>query len=378
MKTTTRCLAWGLLAFMAAAAPFLAAADVSYQSLDDGRVQILIDGELFTQFIPNFAGTPVFWPVLSADGSLLTRSLYRPQPDNTNKVIDGPFPAEDYARFLAGGDRAWTDIMRCNEMIRPVESKDHPHQRSVWFDHGMVNGKDFWSCSPDTAINAELISAEKNSDGQVVLVVHCRWNDLTAGECLCEDTRTVTLGVIPGTAIRFIDYRVDLTAGADPTIFGDTKEGSFGFRVASTMELGADKKNHNWGGSIINDEGLKDDYTCGKRTAWVNFNGKVTKRLTAEQIDAGADIQTAEMVSAGIVIMNHPGSFRFPSWYHVRGYGLFAVNPFGIKDFAPQDKLDGSATLQKGETLTFRYRLLIYDGELSAEQIAPLYEDYAK
>lgn len=375
---TLHYLAVAVLTVVLTVSSLFAASEVTFQSIEDGRVQILVDGELFTQFIPDFARTPVFWPVLSTNGSLLTRSLYWPQPDNKYKVIEGSFSAEDYARFLAAGDHDWADIMRCNEMIRPAESMDHPHQRSIWFNHGMVNGKDFWSCSSDTGISAELISAENNSDGQVVLKIRCRWNDLSSNKDLCEDLRTVTLGVVPETTIRFIDYRVDLTALVEQVVLGDTKEGTFGIRVASTMELGANKKNPAWGGTIVNAEGLKDDDAWGKRTAWVNFNGKVAKHLTAEQIDAGADIQTAEMVNAGIVVMDHPSSFRFPSWYHVRGYGLFAVNPFGLKDFVPQDKLDGTVTLKKGETLSFRYRVLVYDGELSPKEITPIYEEFAK
>ena len=74
--------------------------------------------------------------------------------------------------------------------------------------------------------------------------------------------------------------------------------------------------------------------------------------------------------------MNHPAGFRYPSWYHVRTYGLFAVNPFGIKDFEPDVRLDGTVTLKKDESLSFHYRVLIHDDPLSFDELQSLFDEY--
>jgi hypothetical protein len=74
--------------------------------------------------------------------------------------------------------------------------------------------------------------------------------------------------------------------------------------------------------------------------------------------------------------MNHPSGFRYPSWYHVRTYGLFAVNPFGIKDFEPGTQLDGTVVLEKGGTLSFCYRVLFHDTPLSFEELESLFNEY--
>ena len=102
-----------------------------------------------------------------------------------------------------------------------------------------------------------------------------------------------------------------LTADADEVTFGDTKEGSFGLRIAESMRV--DRKT---GGKIITSEGLEDDKAWGKPAAWVDYYGPVQGE------------------TLGIAILNHPSSFRYPTHWHVRTYGLFAANPFGGKDFS--------------------------------------------
>jgi Methane oxygenase PmoA len=44
----------------------------------------------------------------------------------------------------------------------------------------------------------------------------------------------------------------------------------------------------------------------------------------------------------------------------VRGYGLFAANIFGLHDFEPSAGKNGRLTLAPGESLRFRYRVVIH------------------
>ena len=109
---------------------------------------------------------------------------------------------------------------------------------------------------------------------------------------------------------RIIDFEITLKATDGPVTFGDTKEGMFGLRVASSMDVNKKK-----GGKITNAEGLTDDQAWGKASPWVDYTGPV------------------EGKTVGIAILNHPRSFRYPTTWHVRTYGLFAANPFGWHDF---------------------------------------------
>jgi hypothetical protein len=56
---------------------------------------------------------------------------------------------------------------------------------------------------------------------------------------------------------------------------------------------------------------------------------------------------------------------------------LFAANIFGVHDFENDNSKDGSLTLAPGETLRFRYRLVIHPGDVRSAQIARLYQDYS-
>ena len=118
-------------------------------------------------------------------------------------------------------------------------------------------------------------------------------------------------------AVRIIDFKFQIVASEGPVEFRDTKEGMFGLRVASSMDV--DKK---MGGKITNAEGLTNEKAWGKPSPWVDYVGPV------------------KGTTVGIAIINHPASFRYPTTWHVRTYGLFAANPFGWHDFGRSDKGD--------------------------------------
>jgi len=132
--------------------------------------------------------------------------------------------------------------------------------------------------------------------------------------------------------VRIIEFQIELTAVAQECKFGDTKEGTFGIRVASSMDVDAKK-----GGKIVNAQGDQDDAAWGKRSEWVEYSGPVgNKNVT-------------------IRITDTPESFRYPTYWHVRTYGLFAANPFGEHDFLAKPEKTGEYILKKGETIRFKY-----------------------
>ncbi|HEV7222050.1 MAG TPA: DUF6807 family protein, partial [Pirellulales bacterium] len=80
----------------------------------------------------------------------------------------------------------------------------------------------------------------------------------------------------------------------------------------------------------------------------------------------------------GIAILNHPSSFRYPTRWHVRDYGLFAANPFGLKDFEKNDQLNGAYTVPAGESISLRYRFVFHLGDEQAADIAQTFEEYSE
>src|SRR5262249_24967185 len=150
---------------------------------------------------------------------------------------------------------------------------DHVHQKSMWFDHGDINGIDFWA---ETArvqgkqVQTELVKAEGGKVGTIITK-----NDWVGpdGAKILTDVRTLHFG--GDAATRWIDFAVVLTAAAEEVKFGDTKEGSFGLRIAESMRVDR-------GGKVMTSEGLdegekkKDPLPgWGKPAAWIDYYGQV-------------------------------------------------------------------------------------------------------
>jgi hypothetical protein len=286
-----------------------AAGEVTAERSERGVV-VRIDGRLFAEYLTDVRGTPAVWPIIGPTGRGMTRA----------------YPMAE----------------------QPGERTDHWHHRSLWFTHGDVNRLSFWH--RETIKHREFVKVEGGK--QAVIVTRNDWirDD---GTRVCEDERTLTFGA-DGDA-RWIDFDITIKAGDGPVTFGDTKEGTFGVRVAETMKVDA-----KLGGKIVNSEGQEDSAAWAKRAAWVDYHGPVDDQRV------------------GVAILNHPTSFRFPTYWHVRTYGLFAANPFGVRDFTGDKSADGSHTLAAGESITLRYRVLFHKGDEKEGKVAEAFEKYAK
>ena len=301
------------IAFFALA--FLSAAGLFAQELTlkqtDTGYEIRIGDKLFAGYIADYEGMPIVYPMVGPTGKNMTRD----------------FP-----------------------MIKQYEGvkADHPHHRSLWFSHGAVNEADFWA-NQCKIIHQRFVKAE--CDGKTAqLVTENNWIG-NNNQLLCRDVRTLRFAAPENK--RIVDFDITITAEQDKVVFGDTKEGTFGIRVPEVIAVETKKE-----GQFVNAEGkLGEREAWGKRSAWVDYYGV----LDGEKV--------------GIAILNHPSSFRFPTYWHVRDYGLFAANPFGKHDFEQlQDSKAGDHTLPKGESFTLRYRVLFHKGE----NIAEAFKEYAE
>ena len=271
--------------------------------------------------------------------------------------IDGKLFTE-YLTDFKGTPILWPDIGPTDKPITraypmakgPGEREDHQHHRSLWFTHGGVGGTSFWEIGRGTIKHREFVKIESGKIAE--LVTRNDWLS-QKGEKVCEDQRNLAFG--SDGRSRWIDFEIAIKASDGPLKFVDTKEGTMGVRVAGTMKVDAKK-----GGRIVNSQGQTDGGAWGKRAAWVDYHGPV------------------EGQTVGIAILNHPSSFRFPTYWHVRTYGLFAANPFGIKDFERDREADGSHTLSAGATLRLRYRVLFHLGDEKTGKVAESFEAYAK
>lgn len=283
----------------------------------DGRpdIAITLDGRPFTTLDLHTGPKPYLFPVIGPTGKPFTRA----------------YPMQE----VEGEDR------------------DHPHQRSFWFTHGKVNGIDFWAEGPNSGrIVPRRGRSESQQGGSAVVVVEMNDDWLAPrGQVVCRDARTLRFYGVDSP--RIIDFDITIKASEGPVTFGDTKEGMFGLRVASSMDV---KRKE--GGKITNAEGITDADAWGKASPWVDYTGPVDGK------------------TVGIAILNHPDSFRYPTTWHVRDYGLFAANPFGYHDFGRPES--GDYTIPQGQSITFRYRVILHEGDTETARIAAAFEAYAR
>ena len=252
----------------------------------------------------------------------------------------------------------------------PGESTDHPHHRAMYYAHGDVNGVDFWSEAefeekvPVEVGGKQYFAAGRLPNGRTVFnkleemksgpdsgSVRVLF-DLVGpdGKVIAQETQAY---VFRGEAsTRIIDCEFTTKALGTPVKMGDTKEGTFAIRVVKSLEEPAVH--------MLNSEGaVGEKQIWGKRAKWVDYSGRV------------------EGKKVGIAIFDHPSNPKHPTYWHARGYGLFAVNPFGEHDFYNDPKRDGSITIPSGGSLTFRYRVFIHDGDAAEAKVAEAYARYA-
>ena len=302
----------------------------------DHRVDIAIDGQPFTSYIyPQSLEKPVLYPIRSASGLIVTRG----------------YPLEP----------------------RPGERADHPHHVGLWFNYGDVNGYDFWGNSSETPANRKAktgvivqkaITRAAGGAKQGELAVTADWVIPDGSVLLHEQTRFIFAGG-PGT--RTIDRTTTLTAADKAVTFADTKEGAFGIRVARSLDsptrqrdafVGADGKrgaprpddNAGVTGKYLASNGASGDDVWGTTGPWMGLTGDVDGKPVT------------------IAILNHPSSTNYPTYWHARGYGLFAANPIGRHGYDPKQP-ERTLVLQPGQSATFRFRVLIRDAHLDARQL---------
>lgn len=243
-----------------------------------------------------------------------------------------------------------------NEVTREIEGKegpdfDHVHHKSIYVAHGDVNGANCWDEMPGHG-SVTHQSFKRVSGGPVYGEVSSLnfWRT-NAGEKVCEQTSNLRFYNLPSN-LRIIDFVVKFHATEGDVQFGDTKEGGIlSLRVQPTMNVSKF-------GRMTNGYGAINEGECwGKRAPWCDYSGPAF----------------GEWV--GITYMNHPTSFRYPTYWHTRDYGLMTANPFGVESFEGPGH-DGSHLLSAGETLAFAYRIYIHPGDAAAGKVADRFHDY--
>ncbi len=291
----------------------------------DGRhgVDIDLDGELFTTYHHAPQHNKLFlYPVVGPTGRGMTRA-YPMIPDV------------------------------------PGEKHDHPHHKSIHVAHGDVNGVDLWSELDDHGYQRHVCFLPAFGAGSAYVsgpvcgafLSRSHWVSRSEQPVLTEEKRVVVYA--PASDARILDIGVTLHATEGPVRFGDTKEGAMlSVRVASSMD--ADDA-----GEIENAYGGRGEDECfGARAQWMDYTGPVSGK------------------TVGVAVFDHPSSFRYPTYWHVRNYGLLHANCFAWREFLGHPGIDGSYVLPEGARLRCQFRVYLHTGKTQEARVKERYHDF--
>jgi len=305
--------------------------DVRVQSDPAGRkVTITVGGAPFTEFIyPDTLEKPVLYPIYAPDGQLITRG----------------FPIKP----------------------RPGEPVDHPHHIGLWFDYENVNGLDFWNNSyaipaekkpgygwirTDSIIMASNIKIKKGGD-KGILQYDASWTDQKKNVLLQENTIFIFTAT---TDERIIDRSTTLTAMQDVN-FPDAKDGMLGLRVTRELQIPS-----NVPGEFVDDKGIVTKVAAGNAPdingTYLTSEGKTGDSAWGTRGTWCMLYGKKQQDTLSVLIIDHPNNPGYPTYWHARGYGLFAANPLGQKIFS-KEKQTMNFRLEKGKSVVFRYRIVI-------------------
>ena len=231
-------------------------------------------------------------------------------------------------------------------------SKDHVHHRSLYVAYGEVNDVDLWGEGSNCGRVVHQGFTQKHG-GAVVSRIYAENNwETKDGDVLMRDKQHFRIYNLPEDAAIF-DLDLSFIASEGDVHFGDTKEGGIMcIRVHPSM-------NASDGGKIENAfGGINETETWGKRSNWCDYSGIV------------------EGIPVGIAVYDHIVNPRYPTYWHVRNYGLMGSNIFGSGTFERDKSKDGSYTLKEGDEMHFRFRVLIHAGDAAEGKVAQKYHDF--
>lgn len=313
---------------------------------ENKRIDVLFNGQLLTAYrFDDSVRKPFLFPIKTVDGITVTRG----------------WPIDPKA-----GERT-----------------DHPHHNGMWMNYESVNGLDFWNNSTAIepakrnmygAIRHDQLIAKKAEGNKASLTTTANWLHSDGHVLMKENTTHVF--TVKGNDF-FIERTTTLTANNEDVVFKDVKDGFFAIRVARELEMPSTQagvftdaygnkttvarmmNNEVVTGNYISSEGKQGDSVWGAKGRWCMLQGKKgSKDIT-------------------IGIFDDPSNVGYPSYWHARGYGLFAVNPLGRKVFS-NGKEELNFTLKPNTSVTFRYKVVIAsDKKLTAKEMNHLADEFA-
>jgi len=220
-------------------------------------------------------------------------------------------------------------------------SLPYPHHRSLWFGSDRVNGGDYWQEGNDRGqIVSRGPTIVQGGPEAVRIQDACDWRQPGRAPIIA-DTREVAISA-PSDALRIIDFTVTLRALTDIKI-EKSNHSLFSARVVPALAVTA-------GGTLVNAEGRTGEKaTAGIASPWMDYSG------------------TRFGLTEGLALFDAPGNLWYPARWFTRDYGFFSPTNMNWID-------EAGVRIRSGDSLTFRYRVVVHAGNASQAGIPALFD----
>ena len=203
----------------------------------DQGIAVMIGGELFANVDLDNYRRPILYPIYGPDQTPMTRNY------PMQKGVEG-------------------------------EASDHPHHKSIWCGHGLINGVSFWHEEGQIKVDYSKPVSLSMDHGRAVVAFSSNYVD-DDYQLVCTDDTKITFSDL-GNDARAIDWDVSIHASERDLLFGDTKEGTMAIRTHPSLRI--DK-----GAKAENSEGIKGEGIWGKNAAWVDYSAKLATTMLASR-----------------------------------------------------------------------------------------------
>jgi putative heme-binding domain-containing protein len=215
---------------------------------------------------------------------------------------------------------------------------DHPWQHGIFTGFHRVNGFNYWKEDEGRQRFVRLIDLKEGAD-------RVTWRSLVElvapdGNVVLEEEDTITIHAPESSDIYVIDFDFLLRTREQDVTFGKFLVG--GLAVRMPWDKANPRQTH------LNSNGLRGRECEQQRAAWCN----VERPFGSETF--------------GIAVFDHPGNPNHPSGWRADEQGLINPNVSALGDW----------TFAAKKTQRFRYRLLVYRGATTRDQLAARFENF--
>lgn len=228
--------------------------------------------------------------------------------------------------------------------VTSMRNANYPHHSSLFFGCDRVNGGNYWQEGLERgqiiSLRADIIESGAE---RVVIENECIWRRPGA-DAPIKDKRLIVVSA-PSKEKFQIDFHVTMEMLMD-VVIEKTNHSLFSGRVDPDLAVIN-------GGTMINAEGETGEKgTFGKRSAWIDCYGERLEKIE------------------GMAILQHPSNEWYPAPWFTRDYGFFSPTPM----YWPAG--DKNTSLEKGELIQLKYRVLVHSGNHIEAGIAQEFTKY--